>query len=406
MSYIPAGSGTQWGGSVTSINIQRYSDAEEVVAEHTDGAIDEGNQPAAPTEKRARSAAGRVGIFVLLLFVASLAWHVASDLFAPSTSSGAVAASTTQIAPRAAGQVAAIYVTDNQEVEQGQPLFALDPAPFELAVRQAESAYQQALVGLDASTINLTASRAQVEQAQASLESNRATLERTRSLYDRGSATQAQLEAAELQLASSQSTLDSARASLESARLQVGQEGQPNPQVETARIQLEQAELNLAFATVVAPADGVITNLQLSVGQFVNAGAPAMTFIDSQQPWLVVDLRENQLANVEVGDPVSLIFDAVPGRTFKGQVRGIAWGIDPGRMAANGLPQNQPATRWFEPARTIPVQIELVQDEPWPRNVRAGSKAAALIFATDPNNPVALVSRGLQVVQSYLSYLY
>ena len=129
MSYIPAGSGTQWGGSVTSINIQRYSDAEEVVAEHTDGAIDEGNQPAAPTEKRARSAAGRVGIFVLLLFVASLAWHVASDLFAPSTSSGAVAASTTQIAPRAAGQVAAIYVTDNQEVEQGQPLFALDPAP-------------------------------------------------------------------------------------------------------------------------------------------------------------------------------------------------------------------------------------------------------------------------------------
>lgn len=393
---------------MSSTNVQKYPDVNEVEAAQgpLDSADDTGAHPTLGKEKRARSAAGRVGFLVLVLFVGSLAWHVASDLVAPSTSSGAVSASTTQIAPRAAGQVAEIFVIDNQEVERGQPLFALDPAPFELAVRQAEAAYQQALVGLNASTVNLTAARAQVDQAEANLENARTAAERTRSLFERGTATQAQLEAAELQLSSSQSSLESAQASLESAQLQLGDDNQPNPQVEAARIQLEQAKLNLDFATVVAPADGVITNLQLSVGQFVNAGAPAMTFIDSEQPWVVVDLRENQLANVEVGDPVSLIFDAVPGRTFTGQVRGIAWGIDPGRMAANGLPQNQPSTRWFEPARTIPVQIELAQDEAWPRNVRAGSKTGALIFATDPSNPVALVSRGLQIIQTYLSYLY
>lgn len=393
---------------MSSTNVQKYSDVNEVEAaqEPSANAVEQIAQPAPAKEKRARSAAGRVGLFVLLLFVGSLAWHVASDLIAPSTSSGAVSASTTQIAPRAAGQIAEIYVVDNQEVERGQPLFALDPAPFELAVRQAEAAYQQALVGLDASTINVTAALTQVDQAQANLESARAGAERTRSLFERGTTTQAQRDAAELQLASSQSNLDAAQASLEGARLQVGGDNQPNPQVEAARIQLEQAELNLAFSTVIAPADGVITNLQLSVGQFVNAGAPAMTFIDSEPPWVVVDLRENQLANVEVGDPVSIIFDAVPGRTFKGRVRGIAWGIDPGRMAVNGLPQNQPSTRWFEPARTIPVQIELSDGETWPRNVRAGSKAGALIFATDPSNPVALVSQGLQFAQTYLSYLY
>lgn len=393
---------------MSSTNVQKYSDVNQVEMPQgpSANAVEKSAQPDPAKEKRARSAAGRVGLFVLLLLVGSLAWHVASDLVAPSTFSGAVSASTTQIAPRAAGQVAEIFVVDNQEVERGQPLFALDPAPFELAVRQAEAAYQQALVGLSASTVNLTGARAQVDQAQANLESALAGAERTRSLFERGIATQAQLDAAELQLASSQSSLEAAQASLEAAQLQVGDDNQPNPQVEAARIQLEQAQLNLAFATVVAPADGVITNLQLNVGQFVNAGAPAMTFIDSEQPWVVVDRRENQLANVETGDPVSLIFDAVPGRTFKGQVRGIAWGIDPGRMAANGLPQNQPSTRWFEPARTIPVQIELAQDEAWPENVRAGSKAGALIFATDPSNPIALVSRGLQVIQTYLSYLY
>ncbi len=87
-------------------------------------------------------------------------------------------------------------------------------------------------------------------------------------------------------------------------------------------------------------------------------------------------------------------------------MRGIAWGIDPGRTAANGLPQNQPSTRWFEPARTIPVQIELLDYHEWPMNVRVGSKATALIYAGGRGGFVARVASGLQSFQSYLSYLY
>lgn len=345
--------------------------------------------------KRESGPARRAGMIVLLLLVVSLGWHVASDLVAPSSSSGAVTALTTQIAPRVSGQVAEVYVADNEEVREGQPLFKLDPIPFTLAVRQAEVAYQQAQRGLDASTINLSAAQAQVDQAQANVETTLASVERARSLFERGISTRAQLDSAELQYASAVSGLEAAKASLESAQMQVGGDTETHPQLEAARIQLEQAQLNLEFATVVAPSDGVITNLQLGAGRFVGAGTPAMTFIDSEQPWVVVDLRENQLINVEVGDEARVVFDAAPGKVFKGRVRGIAWGIDPGRTAANGLPQNRPSTRWFEPARTIPVQIELAEGEDWPQNVRAGSKAAALIFTGSQNNPVALISRGL-----------
>ncbi|WP_092425118.1 HlyD family secretion protein [Devosia crocina] len=357
-------------------------------------------------EPKKRGPAAKVGGFVVVLFVAALSWHVASDLIAPSSSSGAVSALTTQIAARVAGQVEHVHVSDNQRVARGDPLFTLDPAPFDLAVRQAQVALDQALLSVGASSVNLAGAQAQVDQARATLENNRTAVERARNLAERGLSTQAQLDTAELQYASAVSALNSAEASLEAAQLQVGDGSSPNPQIEGARVQLEQAQLNRTFATVVAPADGVITNLRMSTGQFVSAGSPALTFIESEQPWVTVDLRENQLINVDVGDRVSVIFDAVPGRSFEGEVRGLAWGIDPGRTAANGLPQNQSSTRWFEPARTIPVQISVDTEEAWLGKVRVGSKASALIFAQGEDNPVAWISRALQTVQSYLSYLF
>jgi hypothetical protein len=78
----------------------------------------------------------------------------------------------------------------------------------------------------------------------------------------------------------------------------------------------------------------------------------------------------------------------------------------PGRTAANGLPQNQAMTRWFEPARTIPVQIELADPNEWPDNVRAGSKASALVYAEGRGTPIAFMATQMQTIGAYLSYLY
>jgi multidrug resistance efflux pump len=362
--------------------------------------------PEAEPQRKPRSAAPRVGLIALLVILGLLAWHVMGDLCAPTSSTGSVTAFSAQIAPRVAGQVVEVYVADNQTVAAGDPLFALDPAPFDLALRQAEIALLQAELGAQASSLSVTGAQAQLAQAQVTLENTEANTERSHALFDRGLATQAQLDAADAQLASARSSVEAAQAELARARTQTGEAGGANPQVEAARIQLDQARLNRDFATVTAPNDGVITNLKLTAGQFVNAGSPALTFIEGHTPWVVVDMRENQLANIDVGDPASVVFDAVPGRTFEGRVLGIAWGIDPGRTAANGLPQNQASTRWFEPARTIPVQIGLADTETWPQNVRMGSKANAAVYAMGTANPVAWITSALQTVGAYLSYLY
>jgi len=216
----------------------------------------------------------------------------------------------------------------------------------------------------------------------------------------------AQYDTAQSQLTSAVTAVDAARADLLSNEKRLGNEDASNPQVAAAQVQLEQAQLNRQFSTIVAPADGLITNLKLAIGQYINAGSPALTFIEAEKPWITVDLRENQLANLEVGDTAGILFDATPGRTYRAVVKGIAWGIDTGRTNANGLPQNLSSTRWFEPARSIPVQLELAEGEEWPRNVRVGSKANALIYSGGEANPVAWIAGGLQTVKSIVSILF
>ena len=360
------------------------------------------DRPAAPP-KDARGAAKKAARLILLVTVACLGYHVATDRMVPSSSTGQVAAATAQIAPRVPGQVDAIFAADNQFVSAGEQLFSLDPRPFDLAVRVAEVNLEQARQTVAASGSSLGATQAQVEQARTSLAATQTSFDRTAELYNRGLTSQANFDTAQAQLATAGASLAAAEASYRSAEQSLGDAGDANVKVLAAQVQLEQALLNREFAVVTAPSDGYVTNLKLSTGQYLNAGSPALTFISSERPWVMADFRENQLAHVEPGKDVALVFDGQPGQVLKGRVQGVAWGIDAGRTTANGLPQNQSSTRWFEPARSIPVRIEIVDDVP--ANMRVGSKVNAMIYATG-DNPVAWLASGMQRIGAMFSYLY
>ena len=105
-----------------------------------------------------------------------------------------------------------------------------------------------------------------------------------------------------------------AEAELERAKQELGPQGSDNPQFREALAAVEKAKLDLLRTTVVAPSDGVITNLQLTEGEFVAVGQAAMTFIDTSDAWINANFRENSLENVKAGDPVELVLDALPGR--------------------------------------------------------------------------------------------
>lgn len=354
-----------------------------------------------------KNPAPKVAIVAVVLLLAMVVLYALTDRLAPSTSRGVVSAHVVQIAARVPGEVTEVLVEDDAVVQAGDALFVLDTRPFDLALAQAEANLTSTTQGIDASSASLVAAQAAVTQARTALETTRAEADRTFRLEERGIVAAAKGDTARGQVADAEARLATAEANLESARRQLGPEGANNPAILAAEAQLERAQYDLASTTVRAPHYGVVTNVLLSAGQYVGAGSPAMTFIDAEAAWVTIDLRENQLQRVEAGDLVRLLFDAVPGQIFEGHVQSIAWGINPGRNNQGGLVVNQSTNRWFEPARRIPVRVELTGGrEVWPQQVRVGGKVHAVVLAGGSGNPLAWFARGLQRVRSITSYLH
>lgn len=359
------------------------------------------------TEKPPRNPAKAITIGMIIVLLVLVVLYALSDRMAPASSRGVVSANVVQVAPRVSGEVTEVMVEDDAVVHAGDPLFSIDPRPFQLALKQAEANLTTAGQGINASTASLVAAQAAVTQARTRLESARTDGERTFQLEKRGIVSRSQGDAARAQIADARAQVSSATANLQSARAQLGPKGADNPAILAAEAKLENAQYDLASTVVKAPHYGVVTNVTLSPGQFIGAGNPGMTFIDAHAAWITVDLRENQLQLVKPGDPAHLLFDALPGKIFEGRVQSVAWGINPGRSVQGGLVANQTSSRWFEPARHIPVRIELVGGmKAWPRNVRVGGKVNAVIFADGTRNPIALMARGIQRVRSWASYLH
>jgi len=353
-----------------------------------------------------RSITKGVLITLLVLFI----YHVVSDRVTPYTSQSNIEVLLVQIAPQIAGPVVEVGAHDNQQVKKGQVLYRIDPVPFDIAVRAAEA--NLALVQQ-----NISVSTAEVRSSQAALNKQRTELSTTRELSDivfgltkEKALSESDAIRARSEIERAQADVARGEAELESARQRLGAAGDDNPQVRQARSALEKARLDLANTTVIAPADGMITNLRLSVGQFVNRGQPVMSFIEGDSVWLTAYLRENQLGKVAPGNRVRVAFDLLPGRVFDGKVDSVGWGVTRGGEAPAGtLPDVQSAKGWLREPQRFPVRIALDAEASNALGnlpLRNGAQANVLIL-TNPNswlmNPLGRM--WLRIV-SWMSYFY
>jgi len=366
--------------------------------------VTENQQPSGETLKG--NPARKVALLVLFLLVLLVLWYTLSDRLAPYSSRGAISGYVTQLVARVDGQVTDIHVSDGQRVAAGELLFELDSRPLELVVRQAQARLAQVTQTTSASAAAISASQANVASAEANLQNARISSQRTFTLVERGILADQAADDARASLRSAEAQLRSAEAQLESDLRALGTSGDDNPDVRAAQADLERAQLDLAYSRVVAPSDGVVTNLQLALGRYVSASQPAMTFIDTRGTWISADLRENQIGRIRPGDRAEVVFDAVPGKVFRAQVHSIAWGIDPARATANGLVQNQAEENWFEPARRMPVRIELEDPSEWPESARVGGRISVVVYAGGSESLVGWISGRLLRLYAYLSYLY
>ena len=366
-----------------------------------------GERPPPPAKPGKGSRLG--AIIVLILILASLAWYFISDRLTPYTSQARVQAFVVPVAAEVSGTVLKVHVKNNDEVQHGQPLFDIDPSQYQIALQRSRSDYESVRLSVNASTAAVEAAKAALQAAVANEVFARQDAARLEQIFaeDPGALSVRRVQSAQANRIKARSQVEAAKADLRRAQETAGEGGENNAQLLSARAAIEKAELDLNRTAVVAPARGSVTDLRTDVGQFAQAGAPAMTLIAIHDLWISADMTENNLGNVKPGDRVAIVLDVMPGEILKGRVRSVGTGISPGKPAQPGaLPEIQNSRDWLRQSQRFPVAVEFDPAERERlRGVRIGGQADVLIYTGDHGLMNWLASVYIRLM-SYFSYLY
>jgi multidrug resistance efflux pump len=338
-------------------------------------------------DRAARDPVRRWTLIVLALIVILFFYSIFADRLTPYTSQATVQAFVVRMAPEVAGRVIKVNVVDNQRVKGGDALFGIDPEPFVIALQQAEAKLAGVGQSIGANTAAVTSAQERLIEAEAKRANVREQANRILQLVEKGVYPKARADTANKELEVAEAEVREAESEVERARQELGPQGNDNPEFREALATVEEAKLNLVRTTVLAPSDGVITNLQLTDGEFVAVGQQALTFIDTSDAWINANFRENSLENVKPGDPVELVLDTLPGRIFVAKVQSVGWGVSQGSIDPDtGLPKINESMGLVRNPQRFTVKIEPNRKDYLPGSVRHGSQANVIIYAT--NNAV------------------
>lgn len=221
------------------------------------------------------------------------------------------------------------------------------------------------------------------------------------------SSTVRRLETAQAAREQARAKVVAAQAEVVRAEENMGGDESNNAKLESARLAIAKAELDLKRTRVVAPARGLITDLSTDAGHFTQAGAPAMTLIAIHDVWINAELTENNLGNVKIGNEVGVVLDVMPGTVLKGKVRSIGNGVSSGKAApAGSLPTIENNRDWLRQSQRFPVAIELAPSEiKRIAGVRVGGQADVMIYTGESGLMNVLGGLYLRMM-SLLSYVY
>ena len=372
--------------------------AQKPVATEID--VGSGKPPASPMRK--------IILIALALLVILFVYHVLSDRFTPYSSQARVETFLTQIAPEVAGDVLEVDVRDNTSVRKGQLLFRIDPEPYQVAVRSAQANLSVALQAADVSVADVAAAEAQLKKQTVDLAATRQLGGIVTGLVSQNALAQTQGIRATADVGKTEADVKGAQADLEKARASLGAPGLANPKVKQALAALDQAKLDLRNTEVRAPSDGIVTNLRLAAGQYVGPGQPQLSFLESGPRWISADMRENQLGNVKPGQKVTVAFDFLPGKLFRGTVNSVGWGVAQEGDAPNGQLSSVPKEQgWVREPQRFPVRILVLPDEAQKAGIdvgRSGAQANVIIFTRDTSlmNPIGRLWMKIVTLLSYL----
>lgn len=310
-------------------------------------------------------------------------------------------------------------IAAQQAAQQGVPLqsavTAAQTAQAEAGIAQATGQTQAANAGIVQAQHKLAAAQAQAKAATADAVKAQHDLSRAQQLVAEGAIPRSQWDAAEAAyqnaianeqaamhdvdiaqagvtqagaaaqqaqagVAASDAQLLQAQTGSQSTGIKAAQAQTASAQVTAARAALASAELQLSYTTVIAPVDGVVSKKSVDVGDMLSVGQPVMAIAAQTDLYIVANLKETQITNVRVGQPVEIKVDAYPGHTFTGKVMSLS--------AATGatfalIPPDNASGNFTKVVQRVPVRLSIDASSDPDHLLKQGLSVEASIDTTD-----------------------
>ena len=296
---------------------------------------------------------------------------------------------------RVSGYIKEIKFTEHQAVKKGDTLVVLDEREIKTQLAQAEAAYQNTVAQrqVTSSSVNTVSSNLSVLESniagqKARLWNAEQNLNRYKNLLQAEAVTRQQFDQVkteyDAQRASYQTLLNqknSANLSTSEVRSRIGIN---DAEIKRAKAALDMARINVSYAVIVAPYDGIMGRRLISDGQLLQPGQQVATIVLDGQKWVTANFLESQMPGIEIGKKITMKADALGGEEFEGTVTAIS--------AATGSQYSNVATdnstgNFVKVQQRIPVRIEFTEKNKKEKiaKLRAGMNMSVTVIPNAKN---------------------
>ena len=262
-------------------------------------------------EKKKKGLPVPVVILAALLIIGLIASAIINASKFESTEDAYVETHTVSVSPKVSGQVVEVFVTDNQQVKEGDLVAIIDNTDYTVKLNEVNAKHELTLYKQKGAKANYEAVNSEIKLAKKNLE-------RYTSLFNSGAASK-------LELDNAKTNYDNVNAKLTQANeniLSPDNNRMADAELKQLAAQKKQAELNLSYTKIYAPQSGSIAGKNVEKGSFVQVGQPLFAIVP-ENVWVIANFKENQLKNMKIGQEVEIKVDTYPDKEFKGKIDSI-----------------------------------------------------------------------------------